>query len=96
MAQAYLVPPDLPEEKWWSDPQLQRSLIGFQRIALKAGKVGTLRFTIDPRAMSRVDRKGNRIVLPGAYRLFIGGGQPDDAPGVWTTFRIEGSKELPR
>jgi len=43
-----------------------------------------------------VDATGKRAVAVGDYRLFIGGGQPGDAPGQTVDFAIRGTKELPR
>ena len=96
VVQAYLVPPAV-KGGTLTAPVLQRQLVGFQRLALKKGRSGTARFTIDPRMMSIVDRDGRRHIAPGAYRLWIGGGQPDAAPGAWTTFTVTGAdKELPK
>ncbi|MFS0773786.1 glycoside hydrolase family 3 C-terminal domain-containing protein [Sphingomonas sp. 1P08PE] len=97
VVQAYLLPPDAGRAGNLTDPVLQHQLVGFRRLALAPGRDGIARFTIDPRAMSSVDRAGVRRVLPGAYRLWIGGGQPGDAPGVWTGFTVTGDPlELPR
>jgi len=46
--------------------------------------------------LGTVDAAGNRAVVAGHYRLFIGGGQPGDAPGVSTSFTISGRDALPR
>ena len=65
--------------------------------ALRAGKAAMARFTIDPRMMSVVDRDGRRHIVPGAYRLWIGGGQPGSAAGQWTDFAVTGADmELPK
>ena len=89
VVQAYLVPPagDPPGP---TDPVLQQMLVGFTRLPLQPGERRTVRFTIDPRAMSQVNRLGMRRVLPGAYRLWIGGGQPGDAAGRWAGFTLAG------
>ncbi|CCW19258.1 Beta-glucosidase-related glycosidases [Sphingobium indicum BiD32] len=97
VAQAYLIPP----EKWqrvgdFNDPVLRHSMIGFQRVILQKGKDRMISFTLDPRALSTVDRDGLRAVRPGAYRLFIGGGQPGAASGVEVPFTISGMQELPK
>jgi beta-glucosidase len=101
VVQAYLVPPAQPVRMVGgypavTDPILQRQLAGFERITLKPGETREVHFTLDPRAMSIVDRQGNRFVAPGRYRLFIGGGQPDDAPGQWLDFTVSGTKALPK
>lgn len=97
VAQAYLIPPEkLRTIGAFNDPVLRHSLVGFQRVSLKKGKDRELRFDLDPRALSTVDRDGVRAVRPGAYRLFIGGGQPGEAQGVEVGFTITGTQELPK
>jgi beta-glucosidase len=97
VVQAYLVPPDAGKAGGLTDPVLQHMLVGFHRLSLKPGERGSASFTIDPRLMSSVDRTGTRRVLPGEYRLWIGGGQPGDGPGVWTRFTVTGEPvELPK
>jgi len=90
VVQAYLVPPDAGKAGGFTDPVLQRQLAGFQRVRIAPGKNGVATITIDARTMSSVDRAGVRRVLPGDYRLWVGGGQPGDAAGVWTGFRVTG------
>ena len=97
VAQAYLVPPATDEKPVLTDPVLQRQLVGFTRVALKPGQAGTARFTIDPRLMSQVWRDGTRRILPGTYKLYIGGGQPGDGAGQWTQFTVTGTaQDLPK
>ncbi|MDR6786824.1 beta-glucosidase [Sphingomonas sp. BE138] len=96
VVQAYLVPPKVAGGGFTA-PVLQRQLVGFQRVPLRAGRSATARFTIDPRMMSVVDRNGRRHIVPGAYRLWIGGGQPGSAAGQWTEFAVTGQDvELPK
>lgn len=96
VVQAYLVPP-AAKGAGFTMPVLQRALVGFRRVALKPGKNATLRFTLDGRSISTVARDGTRRVLPGAYRLWIGGGQPGDGAGQWTDFTLTGdAQELPK
>lgn len=59
-----------------------RSLIGFQRIHLKAGETRTVTFELTDRALSTVDAAGVRAVRPGQVDLWIGGGQPVSRPGL--------------
>jgi beta-glucosidase len=97
VAQAYLIPPEnLRTIGEFNDPVLRHNLVGFQRVTLKQDKEKMLDFTLDPRALSTVDRDGNRAVRPGAYRLFIGGGQPGEAKGTEVAFTITGTQELPK
>jgi beta-glucosidase len=74
----------------------RRALVGFQRVALKAGETRTVHIEIAPRQLSEVDAQGGRAVKPGRYALFIGGGQPG-AAGVQAEFAIQGEQRvLPR
>lgn len=74
----------------------ERSLVGFQRIHLAPGESRTVSFALDPRRLSSVDAAGKRAVVAGDYGLFIGGGQPGDAPGQQVDFAIRGQQALPR
>jgi beta-glucosidase len=95
--QAYLVPPEAGKPGGFTDPVVQHMLVGFHRLSLKPGERRSSSFTIDPRLMSSVDRSGTRRVVPGEYKLWIGGGQPGDGPGVWTGFTVTGEPvELPK
>ncbi|UIJ44310.1 glycoside hydrolase family 3 C-terminal domain-containing protein [Sphingomonas cannabina] len=96
VVQVYLVPPSA-KGGGFTAPVLQRQLAGFRRVALTPGKTATVRFTIDPRNLSTVERDGTRRVLPGRYRLWLGGGQPQDGAGQWTEFTLTGEPEtLPK
>jgi beta-glucosidase len=96
VVQAYLVPPPGPPGGL-TTPMLQRQLAGFRRVSLTPGTSATVSFDIDARAMSLVARDGSRRVVPGAYRLFIGGGQPGDAPGQWIDLAVTGTAvDLPK
>jgi beta-glucosidase len=46
--------------------------------------------------LSSVDAAGRRAVAAGRYQLFVGGGQPGDAPGEQAAFVITGHQALPR
>ncbi|NID13933.1 glycoside hydrolase family 3 protein [Luteibacter yeojuensis] len=73
-----------------------RNLVGIQRVHLVAGESRTVSFPLDPRRLSSVDASGKRAVVAGNYSLFIGGGQPGDAPGQRVDFAIDGRQALPR
>ncbi len=90
VVQAYLAP-TAPQAQGRTVPVLQRQLVGFRRVALAPGEHRTVRLAIEPRALSSVARDGTRTIVPGEYRLFIGGGQPGDADGLWTTVTITGT-----
>ncbi|MEG3122721.1 glycoside hydrolase family 3 protein [Sphingomonas sp. GB1N7] len=96
VVQAYLVPPAPAMKPGFNDPVLQRQLVAFRRETLKPGQTKRVSFTIDARAMSSVDAGGNRRVMPGEYRLHIGGGQPGDGPGIDTVFTVTGTQDVPK
>ncbi|MBN8806814.1 MAG: glycoside hydrolase family 3 C-terminal domain-containing protein [Sphingomonas sp.] len=91
VVQAYVVPPVSDEQTGFTDPVLQRQLAGFARVALRPGEARTVAITLDPRRLSTVARDGTRRVLPGRYRIWIGGGQPGDGPGQWVEVDLTGS-----
>jgi beta-glucosidase len=71
------------------------SLVGFERITLKAGESRNVTVHLDPRALSSVDNQGNRSVLPGTYNLSIGGAQPQETQNkVLATFTINETQTL--
>ncbi|HXE66425.1 MAG TPA: glycoside hydrolase family 3 C-terminal domain-containing protein [Rhodanobacteraceae bacterium] len=89
VAEVYLDAPDVPLAP-------RHALVGFQRVHLAPGESRRLEFELSPSQLGTVDAAGNRAVVAGHYRLFIGGGQPGDAPGVSTSFTISGRDALPR
>jgi beta-glucosidase len=97
VVQAYLTPPTPADYRGrQADRLLLRTLVGFDRVTLKPGERGKVRFVLSPRDLSQVGRSGARAVVPGRYTLFVGGGQPSQAPGQTVSFTIEGQQELPR
>ena len=52
-------------------------LAGFQRVHLRPGETAEVSFTISPRQMALIDEDGNCVLEPGAFRVFVGGSQPD-------------------
>ena len=72
------------------------ALAGFSRVHLKAGETRPVSFTLDPRALSQVDDKGVRAVVPGAYTISLGGGQPAYAKTVAAKLTITGKVVLPK
>jgi beta-glucosidase len=76
----------------------RHSLIGFQRVSLRVGEVRHVRFMLDARDLSTVSADGVRAVRPGAYKIFIGGSQPNNTlPTEQTTpFAITGMQTLPK
>ncbi|MDE3178206.1 MAG: glycoside hydrolase family 3 C-terminal domain-containing protein [Acidobacteriota bacterium] len=73
------------------------ALKGFKRAHLAPGETKRVTFELDPRDLSSVTEKGQHVILPGEYSVFVGGGQPSDgAQGVSAAFEISGEKTLPR
>ncbi len=71
VAQLYVqVPPSS------SSPPLHE-LRGVRRLRLAAGAMTEVVFELDARALSAIDDDGQRVLAPGAYRVFVGGSQPD-------------------
>ncbi len=91
VAELYIAPPH-------TDVSPMLALSGFQRVHLKPGETRHLIFQLNPRTLSQVDDKGNRSVMPGEYKLTVGGSQPsgDAATGIQSaTFSIQGQDQLP-
>jgi beta-glucosidase len=91
VAELYLAPPK-------SDLSPKRALGGFQRIHLSRG-TKHITFHLDPRTLSQVDAKGERVVSPGDYKIYLGSSQPDGdaAQGVLSKeFKITGTQSVPR
>jgi len=61
-----------------------RVLAGFQRVHLSPGESAHVSLTVDPRSLGQVDRKGNRVIVPGEYIVSLGGAQPQDAASIQT------------
>jgi beta-glucosidase len=89
VAQLYLKFPD--------DPGAPRiALRGFQRLSLKPGETQKIAFDLKPRDLSAVTLAGKRRVLPGAYRVSVGSGQPGTGvPGQSANFTLGQPIELP-
>ena len=74
-----------------------RTLGGFQRVHIEPGKAAHVTLQIDPRTLGQVNEKGERIVMPGAYSVAVGGAQPAEFPGAAkASFEVVGSVTLPR
>jgi beta-glucosidase len=72
-------------------------LRGFERVHIAPGQTQPVRFTLGPRDLSCVNEAGEHVVAPGAYRIFVGGGQPGTgSPGLEAQLLIQGEVKLPR
>ena len=78
-----------------------RELKGFRRVHLARGERRSVAFTLSERDLSSVDEAGQREVVPGDVKVWIGGGQPITSqrlakpPGVATDFKITNGATLP-
>ncbi len=73
------------------------ALRGFQRVHLAPGERRVLEFDLDPRDLSAVTPEGQRQVMKGSYRVFVGGGQPGTgAAGKDAAFRIDQDRPVER
>ncbi|MFO7635198.1 MAG: glycoside hydrolase family 3 C-terminal domain-containing protein [Caldilinea sp.] len=52
------------------------TLVGFQRVALRAGETATIDLALSPDQLATVGDDGQFTVQPGAYRLVAGGSSP--------------------
>ena len=73
------------------------SLAGFERVHLQAGETREVTLHFDPRALSSVDEKGERSVMPGKYELTLASAQPEEAKAKSAAaFTVTGTQPLPR
>ena len=78
-----------------------RDLKGFRRVHLARGERRSVAFTLSERDLSSVDEAGQREVVPGDVKVWVGGGQPITSqrlakpPGVATDFKITNGATLP-
>ena len=90
VAELYLEFPSVP-----GAPRL--ALRGFQRQHLAPGETQHVTYTLKARDLSMVNDKGEHVVAPGEYKVFVGGAQPSEAPGgVSAKLEITGEFKLPR
>ncbi len=59
-----------------STPRPIRQLEGFERISLKAGESKVVSFTLEPRQLSLINKKDQRVIEPGEFTVAVGGKQP--------------------
>jgi beta-glucosidase len=71
-----------------SAPVPRHQLVAYRRIHLRRKASRILRFTIPASASAIVLHDGSRVVEPGRLRLWVGGGQPDQAAGAWVTVDV--------
>jgi beta-glucosidase len=72
-------------------------LRGFERVHIEPGETRLLTYTLPARDLGMVNEKGEHVVEPGEYHVFVGGAQPADTPGgVRARLEISGEMKLPR
>jgi beta-glucosidase len=72
-----------------------RSLKGFERIHLRAGEERTVGFDLGTRDLAFADASGAMRMTPGAYGIWVGGGQPGSgAAGAAAQLQISRGSEL--
>jgi beta-glucosidase len=72
-----------------------RSLKGFARVHLARGEERTVDFRLNPRDLAFADKSGVMRIEPGAYSIWVGGGQPGTgAAGQAATFQMNGALAL--
>jgi beta-glucosidase len=59
-----------------STPRPIRQLEGFERISLKPGESKVVSFTLEPRQLSLINKKDQRVIEPGGFTIAVGGKQP--------------------
>ncbi|HEX2872372.1 MAG TPA: glycoside hydrolase family 3 C-terminal domain-containing protein [Polyangiaceae bacterium] len=52
-------------------------LRGVERLHLAAGAARRIHFPLSAKSLSLIDNAGDRLLEPGAFRIFVGGSQPD-------------------
>ena len=72
-----------------------RALRAFTRIHLAAGATQHVVFTLQPRDLSQVNERGDRMVAGGVYRICVGGAQPGTAGAAEAQLSIRGEQALP-
>lgn len=55
-----------------------KTLASFERVSFAPGEKKTLTFTIDKEQLSSVNANGEKVMLPGAYNISVGGAQPSE------------------
>lgn len=65
----------LKDEKG-STPRPLIELKGFERIHLEKGEKKIIHFTIESRQLAMINSKGNLVIEPGRFSIYVGGKQP--------------------
>lgn len=69
-----------------------RHLEGFERVHLMPGESRKVSFDLQPKDLSVIMDDGRRVVEPGTFKVFMGGGQPHTgAAGAGGSFEVAGA-----
>jgi beta-glucosidase len=71
-----------------STPRPLRQLDGFKRVHLEPGESRRVEFKLLPEQFSMINNKNVRVIEPGWFTVYVGGGQPD--PGEHQVTRNPG------
>jgi len=58
-----------------------RTLAAFRRVHLEPGQLMRVALPISARTIGQVMENGDRVIVPGEYRVFVGGTQPGESQG---------------
>jgi beta-glucosidase len=62
-------------------PVPKYTLVGFKRVHLDPGESRTVNFSVPSDAFSVINEENQRVIIPGRFEIFAGGGQPFTAKG---------------
>jgi beta-glucosidase len=62
-------------------PVPKHTLVGFKRVHLDPGESRTVNFSVPSDAFSVINEENQRVIIPGRFEIFAGGGQPFTAKG---------------
>jgi beta-glucosidase len=83
---------DSPGSKQGAHPFLAE----FQRVHLGANEAREVTISLAPRQLSRVNERGERLISPGLYKIWVGDGQPGHtATAIELPLLVTGSLRLP-
>ncbi|MFB6342191.1 glycoside hydrolase family 3 C-terminal domain-containing protein [Saccharicrinis sp. FJH62] len=85
-----------------STPRPLHQLEGFERIHLNPGESKVVSFKLEPRQLSMINNKSERVIEDGTFTVFVGGEQPGfnsdlhaaTTEVISTTFRVKGKARL--
>jgi len=90
VAQAYITPPGF-------EGAPRHALRGLVRVSLTPHETRRITIALSPRDLSFVTAEGDRQLIPGAYRLTVGSGQPAAGiPGTYAPYTVRKKIDLPK